>query len=58
MQNLARFDLDGTLADRQSVLDDAVTGLCKEHALAADAEQWLRTELADRADATDFARLQ
>ncbi|CUW33336.1 HAD family hydrolase [Streptomyces reticuli] len=58
MQKLALFDLDGTLADRQSALNDAVTGLCQTHGLSPDAEQWLRTELADRANATDFARLQ
>jgi putative hydrolase of the HAD superfamily len=52
------FDLDGTLADRQSALSDAVTGLCRSHALPAAAEQWLRTELADRATTGDFARLR
>ncbi|MFJ3861766.1 HAD family hydrolase [Streptomyces sp. NPDC090085] len=58
MNRLALFDLDGTLADRQSALNDAVTGLCRAHALAPVAEQWLRTELADRANAEDFARLR
>ncbi len=58
VSRLALFDLDGTLADRQSALSDAVTGLCRAHALAPDAEQWLRAELADRAHATDFARLR
>ncbi|MEU7088037.1 HAD family hydrolase [Streptomyces achromogenes] len=58
MQRLALFDLDGTLADRQSALNDAVAGLCKAHGFAADAEQWLRTELADRATVDDFARLR
>ncbi|MEU6601977.1 HAD family hydrolase [Streptomyces flaveolus] len=58
MSRLALFDLDGTLADRQSALGDAVTGLCKAHALPPAAEQWLRTELADRATASDFARLR
>lgn len=58
MFHLAFFDLDGTLADRQSALSDAVAGLCRTHALAPEAEQWLRTELADRANAADFARLQ
>ncbi|MFD8621427.1 HAD family hydrolase [Streptomyces sp. NPDC059513] len=58
MSRLALFDLDGTLADRQSALSDAVTGLCQTYALAPDAEQWLRTELVDRANACDFARLR
>ena len=58
MPGLALFDLDGTLADRKSALSDAVTGLCRAHALAPDAEQWLRTELVDRANAADFARLR
>ncbi|MFB7211074.1 HAD family hydrolase [Streptomyces sp. NPDC056255] len=58
MHRLALFDLDGTLADRQSALSDAVTGLCRSHALAPDTEQWLRTELVDRANAADFARLR
>jgi putative hydrolase of the HAD superfamily len=55
---LAFFDLDGTLADRQWALSDAVTGLCRSRALSPDAEQWLRIELADRATANDFARLR
>ncbi|MFD8288033.1 HAD family hydrolase [Streptomyces lavendulae] len=58
MYRLALFDLDGTLADRQSALSDAVTGLCRAHALAPTVEQWLRTELVDRANAADFARLR
>ncbi|WP_331718939.1 HAD family hydrolase (plasmid) [Streptomyces virginiae] len=58
MYRLALFDLDGTLADRQSALSDAVTGLCRAHALTPTAEQWLRTELVDRANAADFARLR
>ncbi|MFE9334808.1 HAD family hydrolase [Streptomyces sp. NPDC006925] len=55
---LALFDLDGTLIDRQSALSDAVTGLCCAYALAPDAEQWLRTELFDRATTSDFVRLR
>ncbi|MFD4260766.1 HAD family hydrolase [Streptomyces sp. NPDC058534] len=58
MSRFAFFDLDGTLADRQSALSDAVSGLCRAHALALDAEQWLRTELVDRANAADFVRLR
>ncbi|WP_327419631.1 HAD family hydrolase [Streptomyces sp. NBC_01233] len=58
MPRLALFDLDGTLADRQSALSDAVTRLRRTHALTAGAEQWLRTELADRANVADFARLR
>ncbi|MCZ1012653.1 HAD family hydrolase [Streptomyces lydicus] len=58
MARLVFFDLDGTLADRQSALSDAVTSLCRSHTLPPDAEQWLRTELADRANADDFARLR
>ncbi|MER6503942.1 hypothetical protein ABT218_32535 [Streptomyces sp. NPDC001455] len=57
MARLAFFDLDGTLADRQSVPSDVLTCLCRSRALSPDAEQWLRTELADRATAGDFARL-
>ncbi|MGW5330717.1 HAD family hydrolase [Streptomyces sp. NPDC004014] len=55
---LALFDLDGTLVDRQSALGDAVSCLCRSRNLPPDAEQWLRTELADRATAGDFARLR
>ncbi|MFJ4320605.1 HAD family hydrolase [Streptomyces lavendulae] len=58
MHRLALFDLDGTLADRQSALSDAVTGLCQAHALSPTAEQWLRTKLVDRANAADFVRLR
>jgi putative hydrolase of the HAD superfamily len=55
---LAFFDLDGTLVDRQSALSDAVTSLCRSRALPPAADQWLRTELADRATIGDFARLR
>ncbi|MGW3271286.1 HAD family hydrolase [Streptomyces kronopolitis] len=58
MSRIVFFDLDGTLADRQSALSDAVTGLCRAHALPPDAEQWLRTQLADRANPDDFAQLR
>ncbi|MEU4729619.1 HAD family hydrolase [Streptomyces sp. NPDC023588] len=58
MPRLVIFDLDQTLVDRQSALSDTVAGLCRAHALGPDAEQWLRTELADRANAADFARLR
>ncbi|MEU8550508.1 hypothetical protein AB0C81_26600 [Streptomyces roseoverticillatus] len=54
----AIFDLDGTLVDRQSALSDAVTGLCRTHSFGPETEQWLLTELADRAHAADFARLR
>ncbi|MFI1700616.1 HAD family hydrolase [Streptomyces bobili] len=57
-QRLVLFDLDGTLVDRQSALSNAVTGLCRARALPPAAEQWLRTELVDRANAADFARLR
>ncbi|MFI2913956.1 HAD family hydrolase [Streptomyces sp. PDY-4] len=58
MARLAFFDLDGTLADRQSALSDALTCLCRSRKLSPDAEQWLRTALADRATIGDFARLR
>ncbi|MGW5098201.1 HAD family hydrolase [Streptomyces nodosus] len=57
MHRLALFDLDGTLADRQSAFSDAVTGLCRTHFFTPDVEHWLHTELADRANAADFTRL-
>ncbi|WP_411138024.1 HAD family hydrolase [Streptomyces sp. C10] len=55
---LALFDLDGTLVDRQSAFSDAVTQLCRAYTFGDDVEQWLLTELADRANADDFARLR
>ncbi|MFJ9472460.1 HAD family hydrolase [Streptomyces caniferus] len=55
---LALFDLDGTLVDRQSAFSEAVTHLCRAYALGHDVEQWLLTELADRANSDDFARLR
>lgn len=58
MARLAFFDLDGTLADRQSALSDVLTRLCRSHAFSPDAEQWLRAALADRATVGDFARLR
>ncbi|GGM19797.1 hypothetical protein GCM10010129_75140 [Streptomyces fumigatiscleroticus] len=58
MARLVFFDLDGTLADRQSALSDAVTDLCSSRRLPQAADQWLRIQLADRATANDFARLR
>ncbi|MDF4254613.1 HAD family hydrolase [Streptomyces sp. WMMB303] len=58
MSRLALFDLDGTLADRQSAFSDAVAGLCRAHSFPPDTENWLLTELADRANADDFVRLR
>ncbi|MGV9844782.1 HAD family hydrolase [Streptomyces fungicidicus] len=58
MARLVFFDLDGTLVDRQSALSDAVTELCRSRGLPPAADKWLRTELADRATAGDFARLR
>ncbi|MGV9351459.1 HAD family hydrolase [Streptomyces spiralis] len=54
----ALFDLDGTLADRQSALSDAVPGLCRRHGFAPVIDHWLLVELADRASADDFVRLR
>ncbi|MEV5242949.1 hypothetical protein AB0K89_28130 [Streptomyces cinnamoneus] len=57
MHRLALFDLDGTLADRQLAFSDAVIGLCRTHSFTPDIEHWLLTELADRANPSDFIRL-
>ncbi|MFG2637952.1 hypothetical protein ACGFX8_29690 [Streptomyces sp. NPDC048362] len=54
---LVLFDLDGTLVDRQSALDDAVSTLCRAHAFPPDVEQRLVLELAERANPGDFSRL-
>jgi putative hydrolase of the HAD superfamily len=54
---LALFDLDGTLVNRQAALIDTVTDLCRTHAFGQEVEQWLLTELADRAYPSTFARL-
>ncbi|MER5465553.1 HAD family hydrolase [Streptomyces sp. NPDC002668] len=58
MARLALFDLDGTLVDRQSAFSDAVADLCRSHGFGPELEQWLVTELADRANAADFGRLR
>ncbi|MFB1044427.1 HAD family hydrolase [Streptomyces chrestomyceticus] len=58
MSRLVFFDLDGTLIDRQAAFGEAVTNLCRTHALGADVEQWLHTELAARAHIDDFVRLR
>lgn len=58
MSHLVFFDLDGTLTDRQSALSDAVAGLSRAHNLPPAADRWLHAELADRANAADFARLR
>ncbi|MFF1405084.1 HAD family hydrolase [Streptomyces sp. NPDC058294] len=55
---LALFDLDNTLVDRQSALSDAITTLCRTHGFKAAIEQQLRTDLADRATAGHFTRLR
>ncbi|MEU7649885.1 HAD family hydrolase [Streptomyces huasconensis] len=55
---LALFDLDNTLVDRQTALSDAITTLCCTRGFDAAIEQQMRTELADRATAGDFARLR
>jgi len=55
---LALFDLDATLIDRQTAVSDAVTDLCRQHGFAPAAEQWLRDQLTDRANMSDFAQLR
>ncbi|MFF3505380.1 HAD family hydrolase [Streptomyces sp. NPDC003247] len=57
-QRLALFDLDGTLVDRQAAYTDAVTSLCRDHALGISAEQWLLARFADRATMNDFKELR
>lgn len=57
-QRLALFDLDGTLVDRQTAVRDALTALCREHDFDTTTEQWLRTELVDRANPDNFVRLR
>ncbi|KUN58418.1 HAD family hydrolase [Streptomyces griseorubiginosus] len=55
---LALFDLDGTLVDRRAAFEDAVGSLVNDHAYGPEIENWLLTELADRADRSDFDRLR
>ncbi|WP_121711949.1 HAD family hydrolase [Streptomyces sp. E5N91] len=55
---LALFDLDNTLVDRQSAYGDAVSTLCRRRTLGTEVEQWLLTELADRADPSNFVSLR
>lgn len=57
-QQLALFDLDGTLVDRQAAYSDAVAGLCRAHGFDPSIEQWLLAQLADRANVSDFAQLR
>ncbi|MCX4799928.1 HAD family hydrolase [Streptomyces sp. NBC_01242] len=58
MHRLALFDLDGTLVDRQTAVRDALTALCRAHDFDSVTEQWLRTELIDRANPDNFVRLR
>ncbi|WP_308369316.1 HAD family hydrolase [Streptomyces sp. ISL-21] len=58
MQRLAIFDLDDTLIDRRSAVGSAVGSLCLARGYEPAVSQWLRTELADRANPADFARLR
>ncbi|MET8788004.1 HAD family hydrolase [Streptomyces sp. NPDC004589] len=55
---LALFDLDGTLVDRTAAFADAIAELSRDHRYEPEIERWLLTELADRADASDFVRLR
>ncbi|WP_329391479.1 HAD family hydrolase (plasmid) [Streptomyces sp. NBC_01351] len=57
MHRLAIFDLDDTLIDRRSAVGSAVASLCLARDYEPAVEQWLRAELADRANPADFARL-
>ncbi|MFD7667795.1 HAD family hydrolase [Streptomyces sp. NPDC059788] len=54
---LALFDLDNTLVDRQSAFGGTVNVLCRTHGFDDAIERQLRTDLADRANPRDFARL-
>ncbi|WP_189135261.1 HAD family hydrolase [Wenjunlia tyrosinilytica] len=56
--NLALFDLDGTLVDRQAAFTGAVADLCRAYSFGPEVETWMLTELADRANAADFVRLR
>ncbi|WP_262371323.1 HAD family hydrolase [Streptomyces sp. WAC01526] len=58
MARLALFDLDGTLVDRHAAFHDAVASLCHAHDFRPEIQDWLLAELADRANAADFARLR
>ncbi|MET8563757.1 HAD family hydrolase [Streptomyces flaveolus] len=55
---LAIFDLDGTLVDRTSAFADAIATLSHDHRYGPEIENWLLTELADRAERADFDRLR
>jgi putative hydrolase of the HAD superfamily len=55
---LALFDLDGTLVDRTGAFAAAIATLSHDHAYDTEIEHWLLTELADRADRSDFDRLR
>ncbi|MFF7189665.1 HAD family hydrolase [Streptomyces sp. NPDC008222] len=55
---LAIFDLDGTLVDRTAAFADAIANLSHDHGYGPEIEDWLLTELADRADRSDFDRLR
>ncbi|MGY0071727.1 HAD family hydrolase (plasmid) [Streptomyces sp. QTS137] len=54
---LALFDLDGTLVDRTAAFADAIAVLSHDHGYGPEIEQWLLSELADRAERHDFVRL-
>ncbi|WP_432158761.1 HAD family hydrolase [Streptomyces sp. bgisy153] len=58
MRRLAIFDLDGTLVDRTSAFADAIAILSHDHGYGPEVENWLLTELADRAERSDFDRLR
>ncbi|MEW2527523.1 hypothetical protein [Streptomyces sp. NPDC047071] len=51
---LALLDSGGTLVDRESASNNAMTGLRRTHGFAPDTERWLLAELTDRAYPNDL----
>ncbi|UDM05548.1 HAD family hydrolase [Streptomyces longhuiensis] len=54
---LALFDLDNTLVNRGIAFTEAIAALCNDHGYNSVIQEWLHTELADRANPADFQRL-
>ncbi|MFF0754584.1 HAD family hydrolase [Streptomyces sp. NPDC004267] len=58
MPRFVLFDLDNTLVDRHTAFAVCVTEFCAAFADAAEVEEWMTTELAERARPQDFVRLR
>ncbi|MGW7821882.1 HAD family hydrolase [Streptomyces puniciscabiei] len=58
MARLVLFDLDNTLVDRNAAVPASIAAVCMAAGYGQAMEEWLTTELADRAAPDVFARFR